>query len=53
MPFRELKQYVERIKTGHPKNFKYEELAKENFIRGKQGILVHYLEPLSRDLMSR
>ncbi len=53
MPFQELKKYVERIKEGHPKNFKYAELSKENFIRAKGGILVHYLEPLSRDLMSR
>lgn len=53
MPFRELKGYVERIKEGHPKNFKYNELNRENFIRGKNGILVHYLEPLSRDLQSR
>ena len=53
MPFRELKRYVDRIKEGHPKNFKYEELDKQNFIRAKGGILVHYLEPLSRDLMSR
>lgn len=53
MPFRELKSYVERIKGGHPKNFKYQELDKDNFIRAKQGVLVHYLEPLSKDLMSR
>ncbi len=53
LPFRELKGYVERIKQGHPKNFKYEELDRSNFIRGKNGILVHYLEPLSRDLQSR
>lgn len=53
MPFRELQRYVERIGEGHPKNFKYTELNPENFIRAKGGILVHYLEPLSRDLMSR
>ncbi|MBO4947408.1 MAG: Holliday junction resolvase RecU [Lachnospiraceae bacterium] len=53
MPFRELKRYVERIREGHPKNFKYQELDPVNFIRAKGGILVHYLEPLSRDLMNR
>ena len=53
MPFRELKRYVERIREGHPKNFKYQELDPANFIRAKGGILVHYLEPLSRDLMNR
>lgn len=53
MPFRELKRYVERIREGHPKNFKYQELDPGNFIRAKGGILVHYLEPLSRDLMNR
>lgn len=53
MPFRELREYVERISQGHPKYFKYEELKKENFIQGRHGILVHYLEPLSRDLAER
>lgn len=53
MPFQELKYYVERIAQGHPKNFKYEELDKNNFIHAKNGIAVHYLEPLSRDLMGR
>lgn len=53
MPFQELKYYVERIEEGHAKNFKYEELDKNNFIHSKNGLLVHYLEPLSRDLMSR
>lgn len=53
MPFRELRYYVERIRKGHAKNFKYEELDKNNFIQSKNGMLVHYLEPLSRDLMGR
>ena len=53
MPFRELKTYVERVKEGHPKNFKSQELNKDFFIRAKQGVLVHYLEPLSKDLISR
>lgn len=53
MPFQELQFYVERIEEGHAKNFKYEELDKNNFIQSKNGVLVHYLEPLSRDLMSR
>ena len=44
---------MERIREGHPKNFKYQELDPANFIRAKGGILVHYLEPLSRDLMNR
>lgn len=53
MPFRELETYVERIEEGHPKYFEYQELQKENFIHAKGGVLVHYLEPLSRDLLQR
>lgn len=53
MPFRELQTYVERIEQGHPKYFEYQELNPENFIRAKGSVLVHYLEPLSRDLMQR
>lgn len=53
MPFRELQVYVERMEQGHPKNFKYHELNKEYFIQSKNGALVHYIEPFSKDVASR
>lgn len=53
MRFEELKGYLERVQNGHANNFKYNELDSNFFIRAKGGALVHYLEPLSRDLDDR
>jgi len=53
MRFEELKGYLERVQNGHANNFKYNELDPNFFIRAKGGALVHYLEPLSRDLADR
>lgn len=53
MRFSELKGYLERTENGHPNNFKYDELDPKYFIDSKGGALVHYLEPLSRDLLAR
>ena len=53
MRFSELKGYLERTENGHPNNFKYDELDPKYFIDAKGGALVHYLEPLSRDLLAR
>lgn len=54
LPFRMLKEYVERIKRdGHVKNFKYEELDPKYFIKSQGGALVHYLEALNTDLVER
>ena len=53
MRFSELKGYLERTENGHPNNFKYDELDPKYFIDAKGGALVHYLEPLSRDLLDR
>ena len=53
MRFEELKAYLERVQNGHANNFKYNELDPNFFIRAKGGALVHYLEPLSRDLDDR
>ena len=47
------KGYLERVQNGHANNFKYNELDPNFFIRAKGGALVHYLEPLSRDLDDR
>lgn len=51
--FSELKEYLQRIEDGHPKNFKYEELDKEYFIKGEAGALVHYLKGLQKDINER
>lgn len=53
MRFSELKAYLDRIENGHSKNFKYEELDKEFFIKPEAGAMVHYLRGLQKDLSSR
>ena len=53
MRFSELEGYLERVKEGHPKNFKYDELNKEYFIKGESGAPVHYLRGLQKDLSER
>ncbi len=53
MRFSELKTYVERVKEGHAKNFKYIELDDDYFLRSDGPAMVHYLEGLNRDIQSR
>ena len=53
MRFSELKTYIERVNEGHAKNFKYNELDDDYFLRAEGEALVHYLEGLNRDLQSR
>ena len=53
MRFSELKSYVERVKEGHAKNFKYIELDDDYFLRSDGPAMVHYLEGLNRDIQSR
>lgn len=54
LPFRVLKEYVERIaRDGHARNFKYTELDPKYFIKPEGAALVHYLEALNTDLMER
>ena len=53
LPFRVLKHYVNRVEEGHPKNFKYAELDPSYFIRQEGAALVHYLEGINTDLVSR
>ncbi|MGN0394937.1 MAG: Holliday junction resolvase RecU [Coprococcus sp.] len=53
MRFSELKKYVDRMKEGHPHNFKYDELDSRYFLTGKNGALVHYLEGIQLDLSER
>ena len=37
MRYSEIKGYVDRVKDGHAKNFRYDELSKDWFIKGKNG----------------
>lgn len=53
MRFSELKGYLDRVKEGHAKNFKYEELDKKYFIPSEAGVVVHYLRALMKDLEER
>ncbi len=53
MRLSELLTYVERAEKGGPKNFKYPELDPDYFLNAKQGVTVHYLEGLQRDLSER
>ena len=53
MPFKELKYFIERTKEGHAKNFKYNELYDDYFLKSEGGALVHYLKGLEIDLNSR
>lgn len=53
MRFSELKTYLERVKDGHPKNFKYEELNPDYFLKAESGAAVHYLRGLKLDLTER
>ena len=53
MRFSELKGYLDRVKEGHAKNFKYNELDKKYFIPSEAGVVVHYLRTLMKDLEER
>lgn len=53
LPFRVLKQYMERIADGHPQNFKYGELDPKYFVKAEGPVPVHYLEGINTDLMER
>ena len=53
VPFRELLVYWRRGKSGGRKSFTYEELDKSFRIPFRQGVYVHYLEMLNKDLGER
>ena len=48
-----LNEYFNRIKKWQVHNIKYEDLDKEYFIPKKNGLYVHYLELLQKDMSSR
>ena len=51
--FSELKGYIDRVKEGHAKNFKYIELDDDYFLKPNGPALVPYLEDINRDIKSR
>lgn len=51
--FSELKKYLDRAKEGHAKNFKYDELDRDYFIKSEAGAAIHYLKGLQMDLNER
>lgn len=51
--FSELKTYIERVKEGHAKNFKYIELDDDYFLKPDGPALVPYLEGINKDIKSR
>lgn len=53
MRFEELDRYISRVEQGHAKNFKFEELDENFYLRPNNGVLIHYLEGISRDLEYR
>ena len=48
-----LNEYFDNIKKGKVHNIKYDDLDKEYFITKKNGIYVHYLELVQKDMSSR
>lgn len=50
MPYAEMAHFWHRMQRGGRKSFTYEELDRSWRIRSVRDILVHYLEPLGRDL---
>lgn len=53
VPFCDIQKFVERAESGGVRHIKYEELDRTYLIGRKGGVLVHYLEPLQRDLERR
>ena len=53
LPFRELKTFWDRSKSGGRKSFKLEELDPTYQIKSNNGVIIPYLEMINKDLMSR
>ena len=53
VPFAEIYRYWQRMEEGGRKSFTYEELDKSLPIYAKGNALMHYLEPLAKDLERR
>lgn len=53
LTFRQLEQFWNRMEAGGRKSFRFDELADGFQIQSKNGIFVHYLEQLQKDLQMR
>ncbi len=53
LPLSKLSEFWDRMQAGGRKSFRFEEIDHSYEIYSKGPALVHYLEPLSRDLQSR
>lgn len=53
IPFRDIQYFLERMQNGGRKSFNYTEVNRNYIIRSHKDMLVHYLEPLQRDLDER
>ncbi len=53
LPFQKLKEFYNRMKNGGRKSFRFEEIDKNYRIYGKNGVPVHYLEMLAKDMAER
>lgn len=48
-----INEYFEKVKKGNPNNIKYKDLDRDYFINKKNGLYIHYLELLQKDISSR
>lgn len=53
IPFRDIKAFWERAQQGGRKSFCYDEINKDYIITSSEGVLVHYLAALKKDLENR
>lgn len=51
LPYYRLQQYWDRAMDGGRKSFRFSELDPEYIVKGSQGVYVHYLEILQKDLL--
>lgn len=48
-----INEYFDNIKSGKPGNIKYKDLDRDYFINKKNGLYIHYLELLQKDISTR
>jgi recombination protein U len=53
LPFKNLYEFWERAKSGGRKSIKFDEIHMEQEISCKNGLFIHYLENLAKDIASR
>lgn len=53
VPFADIKRFYDRSEQGGRKSFRIEEIDRSYQIRSAQGVPLHFLEALNKDLMTR